>query len=527
MPRLAPRSLTAALLSLAAIGVGALEHPADAAAAARARPADAFVESVGVNVHLGYDSRSRYRDYDRVQRRLEQLGVRYIRDGIAPGQPFAYDMMRRLAASGIRTNVIAGDPMRRWGSGPLASQLALIRRELAASGALASIEGPNEYDQQGDPNWPATLRSYQRRLHGLAKSDPLLSRFAVIGPSFANLGSHARLGDISRFADYGNIHPYPSGDEPDRDSHMRREMAAPRAATGAKPLQATETGYHNGVNSASTHNPASERAAGVYLPRLYLDYFRRGIARAFSYELIDQHPDPARTNNEANFGLLRNDFSPKPSFTALERTIGLLGDMGPSFETARYAYSVGGARRGLRRLLLQKRDGSFYLALWKAEPVWDPRTRKPIRASCDSVRVRLPTVARRVEVHRPSEEAGPSVVRTGVGSIDVGVSPSVTILKIEPTSKPTAGQAQRGRRAHRRRLSPSSRLRGAERRLARRIEHRSRARCGSDATLRSKRIRRWLVGRSRAIRRHARRGGWRVASRGLRYRAIRAVLRRT
>src|SRR4051794_28615698 len=80
----ATRSLRAALLStVVAAGTLALAAPPEAGADAhRARRADDFVNSVGVNVHLGYTN-TPYRRHDLVQKKLRELGVRYIRDGLS------------------------------------------------------------------------------------------------------------------------------------------------------------------------------------------------------------------------------------------------------------------------------------------------------------------------------------------------------------------------------------------------------------------------------------------------------------
>ena len=52
--------------------------------AEQARPADAFVDSIGVNVHLGYTDTS-YRNYTEVIKpRLREAGIRHIRDGCPP-----------------------------------------------------------------------------------------------------------------------------------------------------------------------------------------------------------------------------------------------------------------------------------------------------------------------------------------------------------------------------------------------------------------------------------------------------------
>ena len=142
----------------------------------------------------------------------------------------------------------------------------------------------------------------------------------------------------------------------------------------------TETGYHNGVNGTVGHQPASERAAGIYMPRLFLDDFRRGIARSFSYELLDQRDDPSQTDIEAAF------------WAAAQRLLQEAGGTGDrtADRTARRPrpplsfpgeldYSLEGAPATTEQLLpLQKRDGSFYLVLWNRVSVWDQATRSDL-----------------------------------------------------------------------------------------------------------------------------------------------------
>ncbi len=395
-----------------------------------ARRADDFVNSIGVNVHLGYTD-TPYGDHRRIEDKLRELGVRYVRDGAAQGRPAVYEAMRGLASCGIGVNLIVGDPLRRFGSGTLEQQLALIKKELR--GAVVSLEAPNEFDNQGYDNWLPVIRDYQRRLYESAKSDPVLERLPVVGPSFVDWANQRRLGDISRWLDQGNMHSYPSGREPDLDSHLREQLGAAEVSSGSKPVEATETGYHNAVNVPASfgHRPASEKAAGVYMPRLYLDYFRRGIVRTFAYELIDEHPDPGHVNSESSFGLLRNDLSEKPAFVSLKRLIALLRDPGPSFKPGRLRYTISGPSSDLRRLLLEKRDGSFYLALWQADSVWDPAKATPLDPAGRELRLELAQPAR-IELHRPNEGRAPVKRACGARSLRFQVSPSVSVVKIVP-----------------------------------------------------------------------------------------------
>jgi hypothetical protein len=412
---------------------GDSKHRPPPTAASAAKPAQDFVESVGVNVHLGYADTS-YRRLGLVEKKLLELGVRFVRDGLSPGQPAVHRAWRSLASHGIRVDLIAGDPLRRFGTGPLAGQLAIVKHELR--GAVASLEGPNEYDNQGDPKWVSTLRDYQRRLYEMVKSDRSLARIPVLGPTVVRPESHAQLGDISRWLDYGNIHSYPGGLPPDRDSLMNQELDWAASNAGSKRVQATETGYHNALNSADPMRPVTERAAGVYIPRVYLDYFRRGIFRTFDYELVDEHPDKSRKNNQANFGLLRSDFSEKPAFIAVKRLIALLSDPGPRFQTDALGYSIERAPPSLRRVLLEKRDGSFYLALWNDDSVWDPEASRSQRPKQDLVQLKFAAPAQSVEVYRPSRSERPLERRSSARSLEVSIGADVAVVRVVPGDRP-------------------------------------------------------------------------------------------
>ena len=427
MFRPSTRHIAATALSIAAAGAAAPSQ-ADAGAA---RSADGFVDSIGVNVHLA-SSDTPYGRRDVVQSKLRRLGVRYVRDHLFPNRPDMYQAFRSLASCGIKANLIVGDPLQRWTIGPLSSQLGLIKKENLGD-AVASLEAPNEYDIQGDKTWAPTLRDYQRRFYSEVKSDPDLRRYPVLGPSLVDVRSYGELGDLSGSLDYGNIHPYPGGERPDgRGSDLDQLRGFATSNSRSKPVQVTETGYHNGLRSASTHLPATERAAATYMPRLFLDYYRQGVSRTYSYELIDERPDPRRVDSEANFGLLRHDYSEKPAYTAIRRTVDLLSDPGPRFKTARLRYSVSGSKSGVKRILLQKRDGTFYLALWRETSVWNPGARTAVRASSGAVRISLGRRARRIKVYRPSRSGRAVKTASYARSVRLKAGADVTIIKISP-----------------------------------------------------------------------------------------------
>ena len=78
----------------------------------QASSARAFGDSVGVNVHLTYVDTS-YRDFDTVSARLQELGVRYVRDGLCATCPFQLAHLNTLAGRGHPRQPDRGGPQGR------------------------------------------------------------------------------------------------------------------------------------------------------------------------------------------------------------------------------------------------------------------------------------------------------------------------------------------------------------------------------------------------------------------------------
>jgi hypothetical protein len=303
------RWLTGALT----VGVSLILAPAATASEAHATSAaDTFVESIGVNTHTFYTDTA-YNDFGAIKARLAELGVRHIRENLALERPDQYERLNELTAMGIKSTLILGEPSEEASN--LKEMISIVKTDLG--GTVDAVEGPNEFDMRGRPNWAAELREYQQRLYGAINADPSLAALPVIGPSIVHRDHQEALGDISGMLDYGNIHSYPYGEPP--ESNLSTQLGRAAANSGARPVIATETGYHTALNWDGEHLPVSEDAMATYIPRLFLDYFSRGIPRTFSYELVDEKPDPAHAVRESNFGLLRNNFSPKPAFVPPSR----------------------------------------------------------------------------------------------------------------------------------------------------------------------------------------------------------------
>src|ERR1700761_5428121 len=77
--------------------------------AAPVQSAHAFVESIGVNTHLGYTGTPYYR-FRKVEAALERLGVHHIRDAILLRRPDVDRRYRALAKRGIKLDALVGQP---------------------------------------------------------------------------------------------------------------------------------------------------------------------------------------------------------------------------------------------------------------------------------------------------------------------------------------------------------------------------------------------------------------------------------
>ena len=253
--------------------------------------ARAFVDTIGVNTHLWYFHTS-YSNYAMTKRRLRELGIRHVRDGLDPEhrQEF-FDRVNDLAAAGIKSTLIAcrvepaGVPWTTY----VKDAKAKVRTSLDA------LEGVNEPDlvAAAQADWPRSARTCQRDIYRQAKSStfgaPL--KVPVLGPSVQ--AGNTQLGDILDRADGGTMHPYPGGGRPSGPdgypfTSQLADVRKNQFGSARARVVATETGYHDALNTASSYAPASQRAAQIYLPRLFLEYAKAGVKRTFAYELVDE-----------------------------------------------------------------------------------------------------------------------------------------------------------------------------------------------------------------------------------------------
>jgi hypothetical protein len=363
-------------------------------------PESAFAlrDSIGVVTHIVYYDTA-YGDWDRIVSRLAELGVGHVRDGVFANPAWRdwneryYRAVERAASLGIKFDYgISGDNF-----GTIDQRLAVIAGRLR--GTAASIEGENEYDLfVGGDGWPARLAFLQAALYQAAKShpDPEIRALPVIGPSFGTGDGQELFAayNPSGWMDFGNVHPYAGGASPN-PFHLALNLQKAARVSGSKPVYATEAGFHTALAMPSGANqpPVSEQAQAIYTLRTVLEHYVMGIRRTFLYELIDEKPDPGNDDAEQHFGLLRNDFSRKPAFVALENLLALLSKQPPA-SLRPLRVGVAGQPSDLRQLTLQQPDGSYLVFLWRLASVWDRDQRRPLSVDPVRLTVSLPDATR-------------------------------------------------------------------------------------------------------------------------------------
>ena len=302
-----------------------------------------------------------------------------------------------------------------------------------AQTTLAGIEGANEWDATKRADWAGEARDHQRRLHAAAKAEPALAGVPVLGPSLAHGDNRTALGNVGAWTDMANIHAYPGGRAPGTfDDQLE---AYGRDVSGGQPIVVTETGYHNAMLQYGGHPATSEAATAVYLPRLFLDNFRRGIRRTYAYELVNTYRDTYKVHPDSNFGLLDADWKPKPAYATVRNLMRLVDPQAADAPAGSLDYELQSAS-GVQQVLLRRADGSFALVLWQTAPVWDAYGRRALTVAPRTVGLRLAAPAD-VSVGRVS--VGTQLTAAATGAVQTSVTvpgDDTVVVVIRPTGAP-------------------------------------------------------------------------------------------
>ena len=195
------RALAGAVLS----GVCLVAASYAASEAEKAVGADAFVDSVGVNVRLHYTDTS-YGNFAAVEKAIKDPKVRHIRDGLTDTSWLAYyDRLNALGRAGVKVILIAS---------PNQNGALLTAYPARVADSFEGYEAPNEYDQIGGKDWAGTINGFMARLYQAVRGDPRTAKFPIVGPSLTQGESFSKVADTARFFDFANLHNYWGGRNP-------------------------------------------------------------------------------------------------------------------------------------------------------------------------------------------------------------------------------------------------------------------------------------------------------------------------
>jgi hypothetical protein len=334
--------------------------------------ADSFVDSVGVNVHLGYYGTLYGNNFSIIENLLVGLGVRHVRDGLYPGGDNLCSNFSRLASDGIHGDFIVAQWM---------SPIDVTTWDSCTAQTADAYEGLNEWDAAhgSDPNWTQTDRDVQQWLYSAVKGNRGVT---VVAPSLTSEQAYGALGSVSGTSDVGNVHAYFAARNPGTSGwgggnqfgvygSLNYDLAIAAQPTGSKPIYITETGY--GDTSNTVYVPPATKAR--YTLRTLLEAWNAHVPRTYIYELVDEGG-----GYFGSYGLTDGNGNVKPAYTAVKNLLAHLSDPGAPVSPASLSYTLA-APSQVHHALFQKHDGSFVLALWLEAPEWDPGTNSPIMLS--------------------------------------------------------------------------------------------------------------------------------------------------
>jgi hypothetical protein len=351
------------------------------ASAQRAQQADQFVDSAGVNTHLSYTNTAYAGQWSKVLAALKAMHVRHVRDGFYMWNAgnAMYTEHQQLHAAGIDCDFVVGTTI------PTPEQVAEFKQ---LAGDVAYLEAPNEMDDQKGANWASVLQKGLPALYLAGVS----SQIPVLGPSLVYKQSYVTLGDVAADMNDNSLHIYFGGRNPgstgwgngDAEGHRYGSihwwMDNAQVDAPATPSIVTETGYI--ANPVVTPYTLPQDVEAKYAQRTLLEMFNAGIKRTYFYELVDEV-------SSNDYGLMTSNVAPKLAYTAVANLLGLLEDPGPSFIPGALSFTLIGAAADVHQLLLQKRNGDYYLVLWIEASGYNEATNVVTPVAAQSVELAL------------------------------------------------------------------------------------------------------------------------------------------
>jgi trimeric autotransporter adhesin len=392
----------------------------------------AFVQSLGVNTHLGYPGTPYYSSSQNVIAAVQYLGINTVRDQspTSTNNAIISATNNALAAAGVKFDVLLP------GNGyvNLTGDLAAIDAfQRAYPGVVAAIEGPNEINA-----WPVSYQGIAdtysagiqltQDLWAAVQADSLLSAVPVyaltLSTGMPNVpGAEAKLGNLAPYVTYGNAHIYAAASNNVWQYDMPSWLPIFELVTPGKPMVITETGY------VTIPSQVDEVAAAKYSLNTFFENAQNGIVGTYSYELVDTASSPADKNPEDNYGQFHRDWTPKAGATAIHNMTAILQGAGDGMAVSALNYSVSGLPPTGHAFLLGGSD-AYDLAVWIDATIYNPATATDIVAPVYSATINLGGTFAGVQVFDPMIGTMPIATYTNVSQFQISVSDHPLIVQI-------------------------------------------------------------------------------------------------
>lgn len=378
-------------------------------AAVQAAGAESFVLSIGVNTHIDFQNYG-YQNLTATEAAINYLGVKSLRDDPEnPNDIGANGWWQQVAnATGAKFDAFLAE------GSPAQMEGDLTRAEqLAAQGILSAIEGGNEEDdpyaaQNG--NSLATAASFQPQVYAAAHSLglPAINMSFGQGWTAANNweGDYGTVGNLAPYAAYANAHTYPGGAP---ESSIQLLITDSHLAAPGRPVMQTEFGY-----DTNTIDPTT---AAKYTLDGLLDSYADGIAKTYIYALYD--------DGSGAFGLMNANGTPKPAGLAVHDLVSLLSDpnTGSGFAPGTLAYTVSGGDGAERTLLMQKSDGTDWIAIWDEQQAL---------GSTQTVTLTLGAAASAISVYDPLTSTAATETIANSASVQIALPDHPVLVEVTP-----------------------------------------------------------------------------------------------
>jgi len=430
--------------------------------------ANDFLNTMGVVTHLVWEGGSSSQD----GAAAHEIGFRHIRDGCEGAANWNWTQdscISTMISFHQQYGITFDDGADLTNQTPLYEDLML-----ANAGALFSIEGPNEPNnfpvtwngqtssETGPPYWNP-IAGWQQTLYRAVKGSPTLTNYPIFGIS----ESGAEVNDVglqwliippnppdastldtsiapigTGYADYANLHNYVDGVIPNCGLSPNDAWYAegttkldyeycndgPYVEYGVTwnegylgnsqtqlytlPRVTTETNWSD-QSTANGGDGLTDDQIGRNLMDLFLDATKEGWSYTFIYDLVE---------GGDGFGLVNDDYSLKTSAVYLQNFTTILADTSSNFTPATLNYLVPNEPVTVHDLLLQKSDGTLYIAVWDEETIGSGTT--------DTITVDLGGNYNVAE-YDPTQGTTPTTTLTNVSSVTLtGMSESPILLQL-------------------------------------------------------------------------------------------------